>query len=56
MQRHLVQAESEFEKERALFEQKAEFMEKALAEKAEKEKTYMNELQSKKSEMSGEIK
>ena len=56
MQRHLVLTQSEFEKEKALLEQKSEFLERALQEKQAKEKDYQEELQNKKSEMSGELK
>lgn len=45
MQRHLMQAESEFEKEKALFEQKIEYLEKALKEKVGKERDQMFEWQ-----------
>lgn len=33
MQRYLIQVESEFDKERALFAQKVEFLEQSLEEK-----------------------
>lgn len=56
MQRHLVQSESEFEKEKALFEQKVEYLERTLKEKTEKEKDYLSEWQSQKTEMSGELR
>jgi hypothetical protein len=43
MQRHLISVESEFDKERALFEQKVEFLERNLAEKTAKEKDFLAE-------------
>lgn len=43
MQRHLVQVESEFDKERALFEQKVEFLEKSLQEKTSRERDFLAE-------------
>lgn len=56
MTRQIVQSESEFDKEKALFEQKIEYLERALTEKAVKEKSYLSELQSRKSELSSEMK
>ena len=43
MQRHLIQAESGFDKEKALFEQKVTYLENALLEKQTKEKDSMSE-------------
>ncbi len=43
MQRHLIQVDSEFDKERALFEQKIAFMEKGLLEKQAKEKDHLSD-------------
>lgn len=51
-----MQSESEFEKEKALFEQKIEYLEKALKEKVDKEREQMFEFQHQKSEMSGELR
>lgn len=56
MQRHLISVESEFDKERALFEQKVEFLERNLAEKSAKEKDFLAERQSQKQGMSTEIR
>lgn len=56
MQRHLMLCQSEFDKEKALFEQKVEFLEKALQEKSAKERDYQAEWQSKRSEMSEELR
>ena len=56
MQRHLMQVDSEFDKERALLEQKIVFIETAMEEKSARERDYMTEWQSQKSEMSVEIK
>jgi hypothetical protein len=41
MHRDNVKNESEFEKERALMEQKIQYLEKSLEEKTSKEKDYM---------------
>lgn len=48
--------ESEFEKEKALFDQRVEFLERSLAEKSERERSYITEIHSKRSEITGEIK
>lgn len=48
--------ESEFEKERALFDQKVLFLEKSLSEKADRERSYLSDLHSKRSELTGEMK
>ena len=56
MQRHLVQVESEFEKERALFDQKVEFLEKSLEEKTARERDFLAERQSQKQGLTSEIK
>jgi len=56
LQREKLQVESEFEKERALFDQKVEFLERSLSEKADRERNYLTEMHSKRSEMTGELK
>lgn len=56
IQREKLQSESEYEKQRALFDQKVEFLEKSLSEKADRERNYISELHSKRSEMTGEMK
>ncbi len=56
MQREKLQVESEFEKERALFAQKAEYMERTIAERAERERGYVEQIHTKRAEMSGEIR
>lgn len=48
--------ESEYEKERALFDQKVDFLERSLAEKADRERSYMSELHTKRSELTGELR
>ncbi len=48
--------ESEFDKERALFDQKVQFLERSLQEKADKERGYISELHTKRSELTGELK
>jgi len=47
---------SEFDKERALFDQKIQFLEDSLKDKQEKEKEYLNQWNSQKSEYSSEIR
>lgn len=56
MNRDNVKNESEFEKERALMEQKIIYLEKSLEEKTSKEKDYMQKWNSHKSELSTEIR
>ena len=56
MHRHNIKVESEFEKERALMEQKIMFLEKNLEEKSSKEKEYLSNWNSQKSELSNEIR
>ena len=56
MHRENVKIESEFEKERALMEQKIVYLEKSLDEKTSKEKDYMQKWNSHKSELSTEIR
>ena len=48
--------ESEYEKQRALFEQKIEFLERNLQEKQDRERIYLSEIHSKRSELSGELR
>jgi chromosome segregation ATPase len=56
LQREKLQVQSEREKERALFDQKVEFLERSLAEKSERERGYLTELHTKRSELTGELK
>ena len=56
MQRENKKALSGFEKEKALMEQKIEYLEKNLEEKTSKEKEYMSNMNSQKSDLSSEIK
>jgi len=56
MHRHNIKVESEFEKERALSEQKILFLEKNLDEKSSKEKEYLSNWNNQKSELSNEIR
>ena len=56
MQRKLMQNECEFEKEKALFNQKVEFLEHSLAERQAKEKQQLELFKSRKTEMTGELK
>ena len=56
MHRHNFKVESEFEKERALMEQKIMFLEKNLEEKSSKEKVYLSNWNNQKSELSNEIR
>lgn len=51
-----IQVESEFEKQKALLEQKVQFLEKNLEEKIGKEREYLTNWTSQKSEMSNEIR
>jgi hypothetical protein len=51
-----MQAESEFDKERALFDQKVEYLEKSLKEKQDRERTYLSELHSIRSDMTSELR
>lgn len=56
LQRDTVHARSEFEKERALMEQKIHFLEKSLSEKSSKEKEYLSSLTNQKQELSSELR
>lgn len=56
MQRRLVQSESEFDKEKALFAQKVEYLEKQIAEKAAREQDILAERQSQKEGLSSELR
>lgn len=56
MNRNSIKAQSEFEKERALLDQKVQFLEKSLAEKTEKEKEQMCNWHSQNKELSNEIR
>jgi chromosome segregation ATPase len=56
MNRKNIKVESEFEKERALFEQKVMFLEKSLEEKSSTEKEYLSNWNNQKSELSSEIR
>lgn len=56
MHRKNIQVESEFEKQKALLEQKVSFLEKTLEEKMSKEREYMTNWSSQKSELSNEIR
>lgn len=56
MNRNSIKVQSEFEKERALLDQKVQFLEKSLAEKSEKEKEQMNSWHSQNKELSNEIR
>ena len=56
MHRENVKAGSEFEKERALLEQKISFLEKSLEEKTDKEKESLSSWNNQKSELSSEIR
>lgn len=51
-----MQAESEFDKERALFDQKVQYLEKSLKEKQDRERTYLSELHSIRSDMTSELR
>ena len=52
----MKQSQSEFDKEKALLEQKVEYLESALKEKQDKERDSNSELRSQKAELSQEIK
>ena len=56
MNRKNIKIESEFEKERALFEQKVMFLEKSLEEKSSTEREYLSNWNNQKSELSSEIR
>ena len=56
MNRKNIKVESEFEKERALLEQKVLFLERNLEEKLGKEKEYLSNWNNQKSELSNEIR
>lgn len=56
MQREQTKEKSEFEKERALLDQKVMFLEKSLKEKSEKEKEQMTSWSSQNKELSNEIR
>lgn len=56
MHRKNIQVESEFEKQKALLEQKVLFLEKNLEEKMSKEREYMSSWSTQKSEQSNEIR
>lgn len=56
MHREKVKAMSDFEKERALMEQKIAYLEKSLEEKTSKEKEYLSNWNNQKSELSTEIR
>lgn len=56
MNRKNMKVQSEFEKERALFEQKVMFLEKNLEEKSSTEKEYLSNWNNQKSELSSEIR
>mmetsp|Transcript_33944 Transcript_33944/g.44790 ORF Transcript_33944/g.44790 Transcript_33944/m.44790 type:complete len:92 (+) Transcript_33944:493-768(+) len=56
VQRGIKQSQSEFDKEKALMEQKITYLEQSLKEKTEKERESTTEWRSQKSEMSLEIK
>lgn len=56
LHRENVKARSGFEKERALMEQKISYLEKSLEEKTSKEKEYLSNWNSQKSELSSEIR
>lgn len=51
-----MQAESEFDKERALFDQKVEYLERSLKEKQDRERNYLSELHSMRSDMTLELR
>ena len=52
VQRSVKQSQSEFDKEKALLEQKVEYLESALKEKQDKERDSNSELRSQKAELS----
>ena len=56
MSRKAKKVESEFDKEKALLEQKVIFLEKSLEEKATNEKQYMNSWSTKNSELNNEMR
>lgn len=56
MNRKNIKIQSEYEKEKALFEQKVLFLQKSLDEKTAKEREYMNNWTNHKSELSSEIR
>ena len=56
MNRKNIKIQSEYEKEKALFEQKVLFLQKSLDEKTAKEREYMNNCTNHKSELSNEIR
>ncbi len=56
MNRKNIKIQSEYEKEKALFEQKVLFLQKSLDEKTAKEREYMNNWTNHKSELSNEIR
>ena len=51
-----MQAESEFDKERALFDQKVQYLERSLKEKQDRERNYLSELHSMRSDMTLELR
>jgi hypothetical protein len=56
MHRNNIKVQSEFEKERALLDQKVQYLEKSLAEKTAKEKEQINSWHSQNKELSNEIR
>lgn len=55
-QRRIMAAESEFDKQKALLDQKIEFLEKSISESQRKEREYAEELKSQKKESQGSYK
>lgn len=56
IQRSVKQSQSEFDKQKALMEQKLAYLEQSLQEKTDKERDYTNEWRTQKAELSSEIK
>jgi len=56
LQREKLQIQSEYDKERALFDQNVDFLERSLNEKSERERSYLCEIHTKRSELTGELK
>ena len=56
IQRSVKQSQSEFDKEKALMEQKITYLEQSLQEKTDKERDTTNEWRTQKAELASEIK
>lgn len=56
LSREKLQIQSEYQKEKALFDHKVEYLERTLNEKTDRESKYLTDLHTKRSEMTGELK